>query len=161
MTNHRRLGTTALSVSPIGLGLAGLGGPAYITPGLSTWLAARDLPDHAVTIGSKWCSTRLAHNVEMKNVVLSLPTFAFIVTTRAALAAGVGLLLSSKLPESRRRAAGATLVALGAVTTIPAVIAVVRSLSRSNRRGQTGTVSRDKRLIDATRFPRKGDDDGI
>jgi hypothetical protein len=52
--------------------------------------------------------------------------FGFVVATRAALAAGIGLLVSSRIPESRRRAIGLTLVSIGAVTTIPAAIAVFR-----------------------------------
>lgn len=95
----RCLGSTGLVVSRLGLGLAALGRPAYITPGrkhdfgvrrsvadlerrchevldaayaagiryfdaarsygmaedfLGTWLSARNLPDDAVVIGSKW-----------------------------------------------------------------------------------------------------------
>jgi hypothetical protein len=60
----------------------------------------------------------------MKNVELNLPTFAFVVSTRAALAAGLGLLLSQRLSGPQRRAVGWTLVAVGAATTIPAAMAV-------------------------------------
>lgn len=62
----------------------------------------------------------------MKTVVLALPTFGFIVATRAALAAGIGLLLANRIPESRRRTIGLTLVSIGAVTTIPAAMALFR-----------------------------------
>jgi hypothetical protein len=62
----------------------------------------------------------------MKNVVLSMPMLGFVVGTRIALAAGLGLLLSNKIPEARRRAIGLTLVSIGAVTTIPAAMAVFR-----------------------------------
>lgn len=62
----------------------------------------------------------------MKNVVLSLPMLGFVVGTRAALAAGVALLLSNKIPEARRRTIGLTLVSIGAATTIPAAMAVFR-----------------------------------
>jgi hypothetical protein len=62
----------------------------------------------------------------MTNLVLNLPTFGFVVATRAALGVGIGLLLSERLPAERRRAVGLTLVALGAATTIPAVMAVRR-----------------------------------
>ena len=65
----------------------------------------------------------------MKQLTLTLPTFGFIVATRAALAFGAGLLVSGKLPEAQRRAIGLTLVALGAVSTIPAVAIVRRQLS--------------------------------
>jgi hypothetical protein len=62
----------------------------------------------------------------MTNLVLNLPTFGFVVATRAALGVGIGLLLSERLPPERRRALGLTLVALGAATTVPAVRAVLR-----------------------------------
>lgn len=91
----------------------------------------------------------------MKSVVLSFPTFAFILGTRAALAAGIGLLVAGRLPLSRRRSIGAALVAIGAATTIPAAMSVARSVRRQRR----GSVDRDERLIGAVRLPRKGDDD--
>jgi hypothetical protein len=93
----------------------------------------------------------------MKSVLLPLPSFMFVIATRAALAAGIGLLVSSRVPAGRRRAVGATLVGIGAATTIPAAIALVRGMRRS-RQAASG-VYRDKRLIGATRYPRKGDDD--
>ena len=94
------------------------------------------------------------------NVLLNLPTFAFIVSTRAALGIGIGLLLSERLPVQRRRAIGATLIAVGAVTTVPALRSVIRSVRRSNRREMSSSVERDERLIGVSRFPRKGDDIG-
>ena len=68
----------------------------------------------------------------MKTVVLSMPMFGFVVATRAALGAGIGLLLSKKIPESRRKAIGLTLVTIGAATTVPALMAIRRRL---NERG--------------------------
>ena len=52
--------------------------------------------------------------------------FGFVVATRAVLGAGVGLLVSGRIPEQRRRALGVTLVSIGAATTIPAVMAIFR-----------------------------------
>jgi hypothetical protein len=63
----------------------------------------------------------------MKNVVLSVPTFGFVVATRAALGVGIGLLLSRKMSDAQRRAIGLTLVSIGAATTIPAAMAVFRN----------------------------------
>ncbi len=60
----------------------------------------------------------------MKRVDLSFPEFLFIVGTRAALGAGLGLLAAGKLTRRTRHCVGATLVVLGAVTTIPAAITV-------------------------------------
>lgn len=64
----------------------------------------------------------------MKTLSLELPMFAFVVGTRAALAAGLALLLSPKVPEARRRTIGAALVAIGAISTIPAARTVFRQL---------------------------------
>jgi hypothetical protein len=94
----------------------------------------------------------------MKNVVLDLPTFGFVVSTRAALGAGIGLLLADKLSGARRRVLGAILVTAGAISTIPAAISVVRGVRQSGRRSMGSPVGRDSQLIGATRFPRKGDD---
>jgi hypothetical protein len=51
----------------------------------------------------------------------------FIVGTRAALAFGAGLLVADRIPASRRRVIGLTLVGFGAATTIPAAIGVFAS----------------------------------
>ena len=73
----------------------------------------------------------------MKNVMLSLPTFGFVVATRAALGIGIGLLMSDRIPSARRRTVGAALIALGAATTVPAVLA----LRRGRRRAETPSSS--------------------
>jgi len=90
----------------------------------------------------------------MKSLTLNVPAFAFIVATRAALAAGAGLLLSSTWSPRQRRSLGAALVGVGAVTTVPAVWSVLRVLARF----RSARIERDARLIGATRFARKGDD---
>jgi hypothetical protein len=96
----------------------------------------------------------------MKNVLLSLPTLGFIVSTRAALGVGIGLLISERLPAERRRAIAASLIAIGAATTVPAALSVIRSVRRSKHREEIGSsIGRDEHLIGATRYPRKGDDD--
>ncbi len=97
----------------------------------------------------------------MRPVILNLPTFAFVVSTRAALAAGIGLLVSERLPVPTRRRVGVALVAIGAATTIPAAISVLRSVRSSRHVSAHSPVRRDERLIGATRYPRKGDDDSV
>ena len=67
----------------------------------------------------------------MKRIDLSIPQLAFIVVTRGALGAGIGLLLSRRLSRKRLRAVGLTLVTLGALTTIPAVITIRGGARRS------------------------------
>ena len=88
--------------------------------------------------------------------MLSIPTFGFIVATRAALGVGLGLLVSSRMPASRRRTVGAALVAIGAATTIPAVRRVMRGKRVAAAR--RSAIGQDRRLIGVTRLPRKGDD---
>ncbi len=58
----------------------------------------------------------------MRERTLKFPELMFVVGTRAALAAGVALLVSGRLSERQRRILGTTLVAVGAVTTIPAAM---------------------------------------
>jgi hypothetical protein len=62
---------------------------------------------------------------------LSIPEFGFIVATRAAMGAGVGLLAGAGLRRRERRLVGLVLLGVGAVTTVPAVIALRRALGRS------------------------------
>lgn len=72
----------------------------------------------------------------MTEMVVNPPLLGFIVGTRAALAFGVGLLVATRIPEARRRVIGRTLVAIGAATTVPAVVALRRRrlvVGRSDR----------------------------
>jgi hypothetical protein len=68
----------------------------------------------------------------MRRLVLNRPTFGFVLGTRVALGVGVGLLLGARLSHARRERAGRALLALGALTTIPAALLVLRG----NRRGR-------------------------
>ena len=89
----------------------------------------------------------------MRTVTLRLPQMGFVIATRAALAAGVGLLLAGRLSPQKRRQLGLALVGIGAAATIPAVAWMSRGLRRSH-----AGVETDPRLIGATRYPRKGDE---
>jgi len=60
----------------------------------------------------------------VKKRKLTLSEIALIASTRGMLGAGIGLLLAGKLSKDKRRAAGWTLVAVGAVTTIPLMMSV-------------------------------------
>jgi len=97
----------------------------------------------------------------MKELVLKLPSLAFIVATRAALAGGVGLLLSEKLTASQRRTIGRALLAVGVVSTVPAVLAVAQGVRRSRREESKPGVRRDERLRGVERFPRSADDEFV
>lgn len=61
----------------------------------------------------------------MKKVDLTFPQFGFVVATRAALGAGLGLLAAGRLRASDRRRLGTILLAIGALTTIPAAFLVL------------------------------------
>ena len=74
----------------------------------------------------------------MRETQVTLPELALIAGTRAALGAGLGLLLADRLPDGQRRAVGWTLLLIGAVSTVPLAIEVlgksrpaVPTLSRS------------------------------
>ena len=62
----------------------------------------------------------------MNTIVLSPAKLGFIVVTRAALAFGVGLLISRRLDDTKRRTVGTTFVGLGALTTVPALLILQR-----------------------------------
>ena len=58
----------------------------------------------------------------MKQHEVTVPQIGLIAGTRAMLGAGIALLLSEKLTAEQRGAIGWTLVAVGALTTIPLVL---------------------------------------
>jgi hypothetical protein len=68
----------------------------------------------------------------MKRTPLSIPEIGFIGGTRAAFGAGVALLLADRLNDDQRRAVGWTLLAVGALTTIPIVVQLVSSQHDDN-----------------------------
>ena len=61
----------------------------------------------------------------MKKHIVTVPEVGLIAVTRAMLGAGVALLLCEKLSTEQRRAIGWTLVAVGALTTVPLVMQVL------------------------------------
>ncbi len=60
----------------------------------------------------------------MRARILTTPELVFIAGTRGMLGAGIGLLLGEKLSDTKRRTIGSVLLAVGALTTIPAAMAV-------------------------------------
>src|SRR5215831_17070662 len=90
-------------------------GPCFWNPKGDDRLAARaHLWWIRITIkGVKW---------RMKQHEVTVPQIGLIAGTRAMLGAGIALLLSEKLSDEQRRAIGWTLVAVGALTTIPLVL---------------------------------------
>lgn len=62
----------------------------------------------------------------MKKVQIPLPELGLIAATRGMLGAGVGLLLADRMSGKRRTVVGRILLAVGAVSTIPLVVDVLR-----------------------------------
>ena len=60
----------------------------------------------------------------MKKHEVTIPQIGLIAGTRAMLGAGIALLLSEKLSADQRKAIGWTLVAIGALTTVPLALQV-------------------------------------
>ena len=63
----------------------------------------------------------------MNRTPLSIPEIGLIAGTRAMLGAGVALLLADRLSADQRRAVGWTLLAVGALTTVPIAVQLLRS----------------------------------
>lgn len=61
----------------------------------------------------------------MKKHEVTIPQLGLIAGTRAMLGAGIALLLSERLTGEQRQAIGWTLIAVGALTTIPLVAQVL------------------------------------
>jgi hypothetical protein len=61
----------------------------------------------------------------MRERAITLPELGLIAGTRAALGAGIGLLLADRLDPGRRKAVGWTLLLVGAITTIPLALEVL------------------------------------
>jgi hypothetical protein len=77
---------------------------------------------------------------QLPEVTLPLPVLMGIVATRAMLGVGIGLLLADKL-GARRRPLGAALVTVGAITTIPAVMALMQARRSPELPAATGTAA--------------------
>jgi hypothetical protein len=62
----------------------------------------------------------------MRDRQIALTDLLLIAGTRVALGVGIGLLLSFRLTRDQRKAAGIALLAVGAGTTVPLAINVIR-----------------------------------
>lgn len=60
----------------------------------------------------------------MRTIHLPVPLLAAVAATRAMLGVGVGLLAGRSMPERVRRPLGWSLVAVGALSTIPLAVGV-------------------------------------
>jgi hypothetical protein len=61
----------------------------------------------------------------MRETRVTLPELALIAGTRAALGAGLGLLLADRFAQDQRKAVGWTLLLIGALSTIPLAFEVL------------------------------------
>ena len=57
---------------------------------------------------------------------LTIPEIILIAGTRVALGVGIGLLLSDKFSDDERKGAGWALATVGALTTIPIVVNILK-----------------------------------
>ncbi len=64
----------------------------------------------------------------MPTTSLSLMKIGALAATRAALGAGVALLVADRLEPRSRRAVGGALLAVGLVSTVPLVVSIVRGI---------------------------------
>ncbi len=67
----------------------------------------------------------------MKTYNVSVPEIGIIAATRGMVGAGIGLLVAEYLRPETRRAVGWTLLTVGALTTIPIVMALAGKRERA------------------------------
>ena len=67
----------------------------------------------------------------MREVRTPLPMIFAIAATRGLLGVGIGLLISERIGIKHRREVGATLAAIGALSTIPLAVGLFRKLHRA------------------------------
>jgi hypothetical protein len=67
----------------------------------------------------------------VKTYTVTVPEIGIVAATRGMAGAGIGLLVSSYLRPDTRRALGWTLLAIGALSTIPIVMALVGKRRRT------------------------------
>lgn len=78
----------------------------------------------------------------MREARITLPELGLVAGTRAAAGIGIGLLLADRLSPEQRKAVGWTLLAVGALTTIPLALEILgHSRSLTATEGQEKTVS--------------------
>jgi EamA domain-containing membrane protein RarD len=67
----------------------------------------------------------LFQEVAMKATCISIPELGLIAGTRAALGAGIALILGEQLTKEQKKAVGWTLFLVGVVTTVPLLADVI------------------------------------
>jgi hypothetical protein len=92
----------------------------------------------------------------MRETRITLPELGLIAGTRAALGAGLGLLLADRLPEGQRRAVGWTLLLVGAVSTIPLAFEVFGASRLDSAREWPERATGDASHAPSKRFMQAG-----
>ncbi|MBV8759875.1 MAG: hypothetical protein JO257_21475 [Deltaproteobacteria bacterium] len=77
----------------------------------------------------------------MRDRRLSLPELFLIAATRGMLGLGAGLLLAEHLDRDRRKLVGGVLVGIGALSTIPLALRVLRGGGHGDLRESQGTAA--------------------
>jgi hypothetical protein len=68
----------------------------------------------------------------MMERTLTLPEIALLAGTRAFLGIGIGLLISGRLTDKQRKAAGLALTLVGVITAIPLALGIISGKSGSD-----------------------------
>jgi hypothetical protein len=79
---------------------------------------------------------------------MSIPELVLVAGTRVMLGAGIGLLVAEKLGRKRRVAVGATLFAIGALSTIPLALRVHARRRRLKADGEPRAVPTGQQFVD-------------
>jgi len=75
--------------------------------------------------------------------MITLPLIGLIAGTRAALGAGIALLLADRLTDDQRRAVGWTLTAVGVISTVPLAAHV---LLATRKEAPVSTIERERAM---------------
>jgi hypothetical protein len=85
---------------------------------------------------------RRKRGVTVREARITLPELGLVAGTRAAAGVGIGLLLADRLSPEQRKAVGWTLLAVGALTTIPLAMEILgHSRSSTQAKGQEEAAS--------------------
>jgi len=71
-------------------------------------------------------ASKSAVEAHMRETTLTVPEIVMIAGTRVAFGAGLGLLLAERLGRETRKGAGLALLTVGALSTIPLVLGILR-----------------------------------
>ena len=78
---------------------------------------------------------------------LTIAEIILIAGTRVALGAGIGLLLSTKLNNDQRKAAGVALAVVGGLTTFPLALGVMVPKKPTDHRDEASSVEWKQRML--------------